>query len=137
MKTNLSPNRERGNLLLAIVALFAAVAVIIIGYRLIQRLQQMPFDPHHGQGTNAEPDITMLNTLSNLTAQYGPLHVEMPEFRLTLPAEALAYEWYTVTQTSTNLLDWTDVDLDWDVALEDVRTNHALPCKFYRALLIY
>lgn len=128
-------NSQRGSVILAIIAIVAMAGIIYVGYKLIQRLQEWHPDGNHGQGTNAEPDITMVNTLSNLTASYGPLRVEIPEFKLTLPVEALEYGWYYTVQTSTNLLDWSGTDLEWEYALELARTNHTEPCRYWRRLL--
>ena len=136
MKTNLRSHRQRGNILLAIVALVALAGIVYVGYKLIERLQHWNPDPNHGQGTNAL-DTTMIGTLSNLTASYGPLHVALPEFNLTLPAEAMAQPWFTVTQTSSNMVDWEDADLDWEEVLELCRTNHTEPMRFWRRQLMW
>lgn len=136
MKTNPRPNHQRGALLLAVLAIIALVAIVWLGWKIIQKLDKWRPDPNHGQGTNAV-DNSWAPRIAELQASNPgvTLNVSLPEFNLTVPLEALAWQWHETVQTSTNLSNWTDVDMDWSLALDDIQTNHNLPCRYYRRIL--
>lgn len=125
--------RRSGNVLLVIIFLLSVTALVLLAWKLIYTLQRLNPDPNHGQSTNAEPDTSWSGSIASLSSNYPVVYV--PDFNLTLPVESLAYQWNLSVQTSTNLRDWTDLDVEWDEALEAIRTNHNEPCRFYRRVL--
>jgi hypothetical protein len=131
MNIRLHP-KTRGSIWLVLFVFLGMILLALFAWKIIRTLHDWNYDPNHGQDTN------VIETASALRSQYGvSATIIVPEFNLTLPVEALAYDWYEAVQSSTNLRDWVDSPMDWCEALESVRTNHNLPCQFYRRLLIW
>ena len=124
--------------MLALLALIALIAIVVIGYKIIHKLNRWPFDPNHGQGTNAQDNV-WAPLIPSLKAQADYVTITVPDgvTNLTVPVEALQWNWYYVVQTSSNLADWTPTDLAWPEALDQIRTNHNEPCRYYRRLLLW
>jgi heme/copper-type cytochrome/quinol oxidase subunit 2 len=127
--------RQSANVMLAIIAIIAIIGIIWIGWKIIQKVSQWPL-------SNPDRYTNVLYSawapkIAELEQMYPGQSVTLPELNLTVPLEALAWEWHYCVQTSSNLVDWTTTDLDWDQAKELIRTNHSEPCRFYRRLLYY
>lgn len=130
MKTSPYPNRQRGALLLVLIAIIAIVGICYFGWKIIDRLLTHPFDPNHGQGTNVT-DTAWSGRVQELI-DAGVTEVTPTNLPITVPVQALAYEWHYWVQTSTNLRDWTDTELEWNAALDLAATNHNEPMRFWR-----
>ncbi len=126
MKTS----RQSANLLLGFLALIALIAIIIIGYKIIDRLMRKPMDPYHGQGTNITDSAWPPRRIADLQAQ-GVTSVTVAGVATNLPVEQLQWQWHYTVQRSYNLVDWEDVDLDWDQITNDL----SRPAVFYRKVV--
>lgn len=125
--------RNSGNVMLALIALLAIVGIVWIGYKIIKKVSQWPIG-NPDRYTNVV-DSAWSGRIAGLEQQYPGQSVTIPDLNISVPMSALAYQWNYCVQTSTNLHDWTTTDLDWDHALELVRTNRGEPCRFYRRIL--
>jgi len=93
------------------------------------------YDPTHGNG-DPETNATMV---ADIRQQYGSNStIVVPALNnVRLPIDALAFEWYETTLTSTNLRDWSPAGIQWAEALDAVQTNHNEPARFYQRVLWY
>lgn len=131
MNISFNQNRNSGVVWL-IIFIFIPVA-LLAAWLLWKIFHWNPqYDITHGNG---DPESNMV---AQVIAQYGANAVIfIPELQLTLPIEALAYEWRYETQTSTNLADWTEIMMEWEEVLESIQTNHGEPMRFYRRQLFW
>jgi hypothetical protein len=134
MKINLA-SRQRG--VIWLVLFIFIPAALLAAYLLWKIFHWHPtYDPTHGNG---DPETNLVDSaVASLHQQYGAdATVSVPGLGLTgLPIDVLAYEWVYKTQTSTNLTDWTDMEVEWEEALDMVQTNHNEPQRFYRRLMM-
>ena len=122
---------QSGNLLLVIIALICLAGILYIGYKIVSRLSRWQIDPHHGQGTNALVDPSVLERIRQLEATNRPAQTSLPDFNLTMPATAMAYDWHYAVETSTNLTDWSSTPLEW----EQITNDLTQPLIFYRTVI--
>lgn len=129
MKIN--PRLNSGHILLVLIAGVAVVGIVYLGYKVINKLESMPLNPN-SQYTNL---------VEWASERYVPpaVTVTIPEWGVTnlvLPTEVVNRAWYFRIDSSTNLSDWTEVDMEWDDALWQIKTNQNEPARFYRRSLV-
>lgn len=146
MKLTPRPNRSSGHLILVFVLFVAIVAILWVGYKIIDHLQRHAPDPWHGQDTNdiTQIDYPFTNIVAALKATMPSnslveitLPIEFKNAKVLVPVEALARKWYWETQSSSNFVDWVATDLGWEEAQAINSTNHPGHRGYFRRVIIW
>ena len=124
------------SVLLACIAILAIAGTVYVAYKIISSVSKMHVDPTHGQGTN-DMDMFWANIVTREQAEHPGEHgtVTIPTLGITVDMSAMTNQWYQTIQTSTDLFDWYDVDVDWDQAKAMIQTNHNEPMRFFRRVV--